>query len=104
MRVVARHVLAVLLGLGAALLVLIVAEAAGLTPAHHTPRFRLVAEDASAPLERIAIHYAPAADPRAVPVWRQLFAVLPARVQVDVAVASEADFARFLAHLRAADV
>jgi hypothetical protein len=65
---------------------------------------RLVAEDASAPLRRIAIHYAPAADDEALGVWKQLFAVLPARVQVDVEVAEAAHFDRFLGLLRAAGV
>ena len=47
----------------------------------HTPTpTRLVAEDASAPLSQIAIHYAPAADHVALGVWRQLFAVLPPSV------------------------
>ena len=61
----------------------------------HTPT-RLVAEDASAPLSRIAIHYAPAADRVAANVWRQLFAVLPADVEVEVEVARAADFDRFM--------
>jgi len=66
--------------------------APGRTP---TPT-RLVAEDASAPLKRIAIHYAPAADRVASSVWRQLFAVLPPEVEVEVEVARAADFDRFL--------
>jgi hypothetical protein len=62
----------------------------------HTPTpTRLVAEDASAPLSKIAIHYAPAADHVALGVWRQLFAVLPPSVQVEVEVAKPADFDRF---------
>jgi hypothetical protein len=62
----------------------------------HTPtQTRLVAEDASAPLSKIAIHYAPAADHVALGVWRQLFAVLPPSVQVEVEVAKPADFDRF---------
>jgi hypothetical protein len=67
----------------------------------HTPT-RLVAEDASAPLSKIAIHYAPAADRVALGVWRQLFAVLPPSVEVDVEVAKAADFDRFT-HLMADD-
>jgi hypothetical protein len=62
----------------------------------HTPTpTRLVAEDASAPLSKIAIHYAPAADRVALGVWRQLFAVLPPSVEVEVEVAKPADFDRF---------
>ena len=56
---------------------------------------KLVAEDASAPLSRIAIHYAPSADQVALTTWRQLFAVLPPSVEVDVEVARAADFDRF---------
>ena len=70
-------------------------------PHGHT-HTRLVAEDASAPLSRIAIHYAPSADQVALPTWRQLFAVLPPSVEVDVEVARPADFERFT-HLIAAD-
>lgn len=70
-------------------------------PHGHT-HTRLVAEDASAPLSRIAIHYAPSADPVALTTWRQLFAVLPPSVEVDVEVARQADFDRFT-HLIAAD-
>ena len=65
---------------------------------------RLVAEDASAPLRRIAIHYAPAADPVALGVWRQLFAALPARVDVEVEVGDAGDFDRLIGALRAAGV
>ena len=62
---------------------------------------KLVAEDASAPLSRIAIHYAPSSDRVAMGVWKQLFAVLPARVDVDVEVAQARDFDRLLRALRA---
>ena len=65
-------------------------------PGRTKPRTRLVAEDASAPLSRVAIHYAPAADRVAAGVWRQLFAVLPPEVEVEVEVARAADFDRFL--------
>jgi hypothetical protein len=94
----------VLTGIGAGLVVgvLIVQLVGGLAHGSHRTPTRLVAEDASAPLRRIAIHYAPAADPRALPVWRQLFAVLPAAVQVDVEVAQAGDFDRLLGRLRAA--
>src|SRR3954471_24550898 len=65
---------------------------------------RLVAEDASAPLSRVAIHYAPASDRVALPVWRQLFAALPAAVDVQVEVARQADFTRLVDKLRASGV
>src|SRR5262245_52072629 len=54
-----------------------------------------VAEDASGGLRSIAIHYAPLSDDRVNTTWRQLFAVLPADLDIHVAVASEADYARF---------
>jgi hypothetical protein len=66
---------------------------------HHRPHTRLVAEDASAPLQDVAIHYAPSADRAAMPVWRQLFAVLPANVEVEVEVARRGDFDRLLREL-----
>ena len=59
----------------------------------------LVAEDPSAALSKIAIHYAPAADRVALGVWKQLFAVLPANVEVEVEVGAAPDFQKFLAHL-----
>jgi hypothetical protein len=74
----------------------------GLARGSTVPATRLVAEDASAPLARIAIHYAPAADRVAMPVWKQLFGVLPARVEVAVEVAAPADFERLLGTLREA--
>jgi len=79
-------------GLVASVVVLQLASFARGRP--HT-RTRLVAEDASAPLSRIAIHYAPSADRVAAGVWTQLFAALPARVDVEVEVAAAGDFARF---------
>jgi len=75
----------------------------GLVPARDA-RPRLVPEDASGALRRIAIHYAPAMDRKAMPVWRQLFAVLPAEVAVAVAVERRADFDRFVDALRGAQV
>ncbi len=57
---------------------------------------RLVPEDASSHLRRIAIHYVPAMDGRALPVWHQLFRALPADVDVEVAVAAAPDFAHFM--------
>ena len=70
-------------------------------PRAHT---QVVAEDPSGSLARVAIHYAPAADARMLGIWRQLFAVLPARVEVDVEVAAATDYARFMAALREGDV
>lgn len=93
----------VLLGIAAGFVVslLILRVAALAHRPSHAPT-RLVAEDASAPLARIAIHYAPTADRVALGVWRQLFAVLPAAVDVEVEVARAQDFDRLLAKLRAA--
>jgi hypothetical protein len=65
---------------------------------------RLVPEDASGHLRRIAIHYVPAMDARAMPVWRELFRVLPGDVAVAVAVERAPDFERFLARLREAQI
>ena len=62
---------------------------------------RLVAEDASAPLARIAIHYAPGNDAVALPVWRDLLTALPPDVHVDVEVAQALDFPRLLRRLSA---
>jgi hypothetical protein len=94
----------VLLGVSAGLIVgILIVQLAGLARGSERPHTRLVAEDASAPLRRIAIHYAPGSDPRALPVWRQLFAVLPAAVDVDVEVAQAADFDRLLARLRSVE-
>ncbi|HET7500057.1 MAG TPA: hypothetical protein VFK02_03615 [Kofleriaceae bacterium] len=67
-------------------------------------RTRLVAEDASAPLSRVAIHYAPSADRVALGVWRQLLAALPPRVEVEVEVAAAPDFDRLIGKLREAGV
>lgn len=72
--------------------------------ARGNPRAAVAAEDTSAPLARIAIHYAPASDLQVLGIWRQLFAVLPARVEVEVDVAVAADYARFMAALREGDV
>ena len=66
---------------------------------HHHRDVRLVAEDPSAPLSRIAIHYAPNADRVALGVWKQLFAVLPASVEVEVEVGQIDDFARLVREL-----
>jgi hypothetical protein len=76
----------------------------GLARGDANPATKLVAEDASAPLERIAIHYAPGNDKVALPVWRDLFATLPAGIRVEVEVTQAADFERLITKLRAADV
>jgi hypothetical protein len=80
-------------GLVASALVL---QIAGLALGHGRTHARLVAEDPSAPLSRVAIHYAPSADRVALGVWKQLFAVLPPAVEVDVEVTQQPDFDRFL--------
>lgn len=67
-------------------------------------RPHLVAEDASGSLQRIAIHYAPAQDTQALPVWRQLFRELPSRVRVEVAVEKREDFSLFIEQLRSAGI
>jgi len=66
---------------------------------HHRQPARLVPEDASGALRRIAIHYAPSADRVALGVWKQLFAVLPATVDVEVEVERADDFARLIREL-----
>ena len=68
---------------------------------HHHPQTRLVAEDASAALKEVAIHYAPSADRVAMPVWKQLLAALPAQITVDVEVAQRSDFDRLIRNLGA---
>jgi hypothetical protein len=70
---------------------------------HGRVHTRLVAEDASAPLRRVAIHYAPSSDRVALGVWKQLFAVLPASVEVEVEVTAQPDFDRLIRLLRAAN-
>jgi len=74
----------------------------GLARGSVTPATKLVAEDASAPLDRIAIHYAPGSDRVALPVWQQLFATLPPRVRIEVEVAAPEDFDRLITRLRSA--
>jgi hypothetical protein len=74
----------------------IVLQVAGLALGRTRHVTRLVAEDASAPLQKVAIHYAPAADRVALGVWKQLFAVLPANVEVEVEVGAAPDFQRFM--------
>ena len=82
----------------------LVAVTLGTTPRARAPRDRLVAEDASGHLQRIAIHYVPAMDARAMPVWHQLFRALPHDIAVEVAVPAERDFTRLIDHLRAAGI
>lgn len=74
----------------------LILQVVGFARGPQRPATRLVAEDASAPLRRIAIHYAPAMDQRALGIWRQLFAALPATVEVDVEVAAPQDFDRLM--------
>jgi hypothetical protein len=76
----------------------------GLWTDRGTPAHRLVPEDASGHLRRIAIHYVPAMDRRVLPVWRELFAKLPADVEVEVAVERPQDFERFATRMREAGV
>ena len=70
-------------------------------PASHA---RLVPEDASGHLRRVAIHYVPGMDARALPVWRQLFRALPPDVEIEVAVPDARDFAHFTAAMKDAGV
>jgi len=84
-------------GIGASALVALLV---GATSAQ--PRAALVPEDASGHLARIAIHYTPAMDERAMPVWKQLFHALPADVEVEVAVPTQRDFDRFVREVGAA--
>jgi len=76
----------------------------GLCTARGTPRHALVPEDASGHLRRIAIHYVPGMDTRMLPVWRQLFAALPADVEVEVAVGRSQDFERFSTRMQRAGI
>lgn len=84
-------------GVGASALVALLV---GATSAQ--PRAALVPEDASGHLQKIAIHYTPAMDEQAMPVWKQLFRVLPAEVEVEVAVPTQRDFDRFVREVGAA--
>src|SRR5258706_3021860 len=82
------------------ILVIVVGAAAGLT----APKNRLVPEDPSGHLQRIAIHYVPSMDGRAMPVWNQLFRVLPNDIDVEVAVTRARDFDQLIGGLRKAGV
>jgi peptidyl-arginine deiminase len=68
------------------------------------PEHRLVPEDASGRLRRIAIHYVPSMDTRAMPVWRELFRVLPGDIAVAVAVERAQDFDRLIVRLHEAQI
>ena len=76
----------------------------GALPRSQPPRPRLVPEDASGPLRRVGIHYAPAMDGEAMPVWTQLVRALPDDLEIDVAVDRPADFDRLTTRLHAAGV
>lgn len=101
---VASPVARALLGVFAGAIVSLVAVA--LIGVFHGKRHvpRLVPEDASGHLRRIAIHYVPAMDRHALPVWRALFAALPSDVDVEVAVERAQDFERFAARMRESGV
>jgi len=90
--------------LAGALASIVVVLVAGAAIGPRASRARLVPEDASGHLRRIAIHYVPAMDGRAMPVWRDLFAELPGDVRVEVAVTRRDDFDRFLGALGAAAI
>ncbi|HWU90731.1 MAG TPA: hypothetical protein VN253_25870 [Kofleriaceae bacterium] len=98
---VARAVCGMLAGALASIVVMMIAGAVLTT---RPARYRLVPEDASGHLRRIAIHYVPAMDGRAMPVWRDLFAQLPGDIEVEVAVTRREDLDRLLGALRKADV
>ncbi len=91
----------ILAGVAASALVALVVGATTRAPA---PVDRLVPEDASGHMHRVAIHYTPGMDERAMPVWTQLFRVLPADIDVEVAVPAARDFTRLVANLRAAGI
>ena len=101
LRAATRAVGGMVAGALASIVVVLIAGAV-VTP--RASRSRLVPEDASGHLRRIAIHYVPAMDGRAMPVWRDLFAELPGDVQVEVAVTRREDFDRFLRALRSAAI
>jgi hypothetical protein len=86
--------------LAGALVSVLVVMVLGLCSSPTDARHRLVPEDASGHLRRIAIHYVPAMDRRVLPVWRELFGKLPADIEVAVAVERPQDYARFLTRMR----
>jgi hypothetical protein len=94
---VARFLAGTLAGALASVLVVMVL---GLFRSPADSRHRLVPEDASGHLRRIAIHYTPAMDSRVMPVWRELFAKLPVDIQVAVAVERSEHYERFMTQMR----
>jgi N-dimethylarginine dimethylaminohydrolase len=94
---IVRLLLGTLAGALASVLAVLIVAALSSPP----PAPRLVPEDASGHLRRIAIHYVPGMDGRVMPVWRELFGALPGDVEVVVAVARAADFDRLVERLRA---
>jgi hypothetical protein len=88
-------------GVVASAVVALVAGAVAHAPRSHD---RLVPEDASSHLHRVAIHYVPTLDSRALPVWRQLFRALPPDVEIEVAVPSVNDFRHFTTEMQRAGV
>jgi hypothetical protein len=88
-------------GVATSAAIALIVGAVAQSPASHD---RLVPEDASSHLQRVAIHYVPSIDAKALPVWRQLFAVLPPDVQVEVATPSQTDFDHFETEMRRAGV
>jgi hypothetical protein len=94
---IVRLLLGTLAGALASVLAILIVAAFSSPP----PAPRLVPEDASGHLRRIAIHYVPGMDGRVMPVWRELFGALPGDVEVVVAVSRAADFDRLVERLRA---
>ncbi len=97
---VARLLFGTLAGTLLSMLVVLGIGLAKPTPSRH----RLVPEDASGHLRRIAIHYVPSMDNRVLSVWRELFAKLPTDVEVAVVVDREQDFQRFTTKMQAAGI
>jgi N-dimethylarginine dimethylaminohydrolase len=97
-----RMLVGIAAGVVTSVVLVIIVGATVLAPGRNTDR--LVPEDASGHLHRIAIHYVPSMDRRALPVWNQLFKTLPADVTVEVAVEHAADFERFVEKMRKAGV
>jgi hypothetical protein len=87
---------AILGGLVVGALILKIAGAVREPPGTTT---RLVAENASGELRRIAIHYAPDGGADALPIYRELVRALPQQVELVVEVARAEDFDAFLAAL-----
>lgn len=77
---ITRALLGVVAGAAVSLVVVVIVGAFHRAP----PVPRLVPEDASGHLRRIAIRYVPAMDGHALPVWHALFRVLSDDVEVAV--------------------